>query len=398
MALVDYSNVLLGESLENENQQTAAQTSWLNQGDIEIAVNSILRNIGENPEREGLLNTPNRVARMYQELTEGYHIDPEKLINDAIFTVDYDEMVVVKDIDFYSMCEHHMLPFFGRAHVAYIPNGKVIGLSKIPRIVEMFARRLQIQEQMTSQIANFLQEQLQPQGVAVVVEGAHMCAMMRGVKKANTKMVTSKMLGCFRENENQQTAAQTSWLNQGDIEIAVNSILRNIGENPEREGLLNTPNRVARMYQELTGGYHIDPEKLINDAIFTVDYDEMVVVKDIDFYSMCEHHMLPFYGRAHVAYIPNGKVIGLSKIPRIVDMFARRLQIQEQMTSQIANFLQEQLQPQGVAVVVEGAHMCAMMRGVKKANTKMITSKMLGCFRENEKTRAEFLSHIKSNT
>jgi GTP cyclohydrolase I len=201
MALVDYSNVLLEESLENEDQKTASQTSWLNQGDIEIAVNSILRNIGENPEREGLLNTPNRVARMYQELTEGYHIDPKKLINDAIFTVDYDEMVVVKDIDFYSMCEHHMLPFYGRAHVAYIPNGKVIGLSKIPRIVDMFARRLQIQEQMTSQIANFLQEQLQPQGVAVVVEGAHMCAMMRGVKKANTKMVTSKMLGCFRENE-----------------------------------------------------------------------------------------------------------------------------------------------------------------------------------------------------
>jgi len=180
MALVDYSNVLLEENLENEDQKTAAQTSWLNQGDIEIAVNSILRNIGENPEREGLLNTPNRVARMYQELTEGYHIDPKKLINDAIFTVDYDEMVVVKDIDFYSMCEHHMLPFYGRAHVAYIPNGKVIGLSKIPRIVDMFARRLQIQEQMTSQIANFLQEQLQPQGVAVVVEGAHMCAMMRG--------------------------------------------------------------------------------------------------------------------------------------------------------------------------------------------------------------------------
>ena len=169
MALVDYSNILLEASIENEDQKTAAQTSWLNQGDIEIAVNSILRNIGENPEREGLLNTPNRVARMYQELTEGYHIDPEKLINDAIFTVDYDEMVIVKDIDFYSMCEHHMLPFYGRAHVAYIPNGKVIGLSKIPRIVEMFARRLQIQEQLTSQIANFIQEQLQPQGVAVVV-------------------------------------------------------------------------------------------------------------------------------------------------------------------------------------------------------------------------------------
>jgi GTP cyclohydrolase I len=162
--------------------------------------------------------------------------------------------------------------------------------------------------------------------------------------------------------------------------------------------LLNTPNRVAHMYQESIKGYHIDLEKLINDAIFSIDYDEMVVVKDIDFYSMREHHMLPFYGRAHVAYIPNSKVIGLSKIPRIVEMFARRLQIQEQMTSQIANFLHEQLQPQGVAVVVEGVHMCAMMRSVKKANAKMVTSKMLGSFSENEKTRAEFLSHIESNT
>ncbi len=191
---------------------------------------------------------------------------------------------------------------------------------------------------------------------------------------------------------------QPSWLNQGNIEVAVHNILSNIGENPDREGLLNTPNRVARMYQELTEGYRVDAEKMVNGAVFTVDYDEMVVVKDIDFYSMCEHHMLPFYGKAHVAYIPDGKVIGLSKIPRIVEMFARRLQIQEQMTSQIANFLQETLNPQGVAVVIEGAHMCAMMRGVKKANTKMVTSKMLGCFKENDKTRAEFMSHIKHNS
>ena len=186
-------------------------------------------------------------------------------------------------------------------------------------------------------------------------------------------------------------------LNQANIEFAVQNILMNIGEDPEREGLLKTPNRVARMFDELTSGYHVDPVKLINGAVFTVDYDEMVVVKDIDFYSLCEHHMLPFYGRAHVAYIPNGKVVGLSKIPRIVEMFARRLQIQEQMTSQIANFILKTLQPQGVAVVVEGAHMCAMMRGVKKANTKMTTSKMLGVFRENDKTRAEFLSHISQN-
>jgi GTP cyclohydrolase I len=183
-------------------------------------------------------------------------------------------------------------------------------------------------------------------------------------------------------------------LAQINIEASVYNILKNIGEEPQREGLLNTPNRVARMFDELTSGYHVDPEKMINGALFDVDYDEMVVVKDIDFYSMCEHHLLPFYGRAHVAYIPNGKVIGLSKIPRIVEMFARRLQIQEQMTSQIANFLQSTLLPQGVAVVVEGMHMCSMMRGVKKANAKMKTSKMLGAFRESDKTRSEFFAHI----
>jgi len=181
---------------------------------------------------------------------------------------------------------------------------------------------------------------------------------------------------------------------QINIEASVYNILKNIGEEPQREGLLNTPNRVARMFDELTSGYHVDPEKMINGALFDVEYDEMVIVKDIDFYSMCEHHLLPFYGRAHVAYIPNGKVIGLSKIPRIVEMFARRLQIQEQMTSQIANFMQTTLQPQGVAVVVEGMHMCSMMRGVKKANAKMKTSKMLGAFRDNDKTRSEFIAHI----
>jgi len=187
-------------------------------------------------------------------------------------------------------------------------------------------------------------------------------------------------------------------LAQINIEASVYNILKNIGEEPQREGLLNTPNRVARMFDELTSGYQVDPEKMINGALFDVDYDEMVVVKDIDFYSMCEHHLLPFYGRAHVAYIPDGKVIGLSKIPRIVEMFARRLQIQEQMTSQIANFLQSTLQPQGVAVVVEGMHMCSMMRGVKKANAKMKTSKMLGAFRENDKTRSEFFAHINNQS
>lgn len=178
------------------------------------------------------------------------------------------------------------------------------------------------------------------------------------------------------------------------IESAVKEILFHIGEDPEREGLVKTPDRVARMYDELTAGYQTDPIKLINGAVFDVDYDEMVIVKDIEFYSMCEHHMLPFFGRAHVAYIPDGKVIGLSKIPRIVEMFARRLQVQERMTTQIAEFLDEVLHPKGVAVVVEGAHMCSMMRGVKKAEASMTTSAWLGKFKKKRKKRREFLEHI----
>lgn len=182
--------------------------------------------------------------------------------------------------------------------------------------------------------------------------------------------------------------------NHANIEIAVDTILRNIGEDPSREGLLKTPNRVARMFDELTSGYDTDPVKLINGAIFSVDYDEMVVVKDIDFHSLCEHHMLPFYGRAHVAYIPDGKIVGLSKIPRIVEMFARRLQIQEQMTTQIAEFIQETLNPKGVAVVVEGAHFCTMMRGVKKENARMSTSRFLGEFKKDESLKNQFLNQI----
>jgi GTP cyclohydrolase I len=178
------------------------------------------------------------------------------------------------------------------------------------------------------------------------------------------------------------------------IEAATREVLYHIGEDPDREGLIRTPERVARMYDELTAGYHTDPIKLINDAVFDVEYDEMVIVKDIDFSSLCEHHVLPFFGRAHVAYIPDGKVVGLSKIPRMVDMFARRLQVQERMTKQIADFIQEVLHPKGVAVVVEGAHMCSMMRGVKKPNATMTTSTMLGSFRDDPKTRAEFMSHI----
>lgn len=179
-----------------------------------------------------------------------------------------------------------------------------------------------------------------------------------------------------------------------EIECSVGAILEAIGEDPEREGLLRTPSRVARMYEELTAGYHVDPERLINDAIFDVTYDQMVVVKDIDYYSLCEHHMLPFLGLAHVAYIPDGRVIGLSKIPRIVEMYARRLQVQERMTQQIAQFLMDTLHPLGVAVVAEGLHMCAAMRGVKKANARMTTSAMLGSFRDNRATREEFFQHI----
>ncbi len=179
------------------------------------------------------------------------------------------------------------------------------------------------------------------------------------------------------------------------VESAIRSILESVGEDPERDGLKDTPARVARMYEELLQGYHTDPIALINGALFEVDYDEMVVVKDIEYYSLCEHHLLPFYGVAHVAYIPRGKVIGLSKLPRIVDMFARRLQVQERMTRQIADFINEALHPQGVAVVVEGAHLCSMMRGVKKANARMVTSAVLGRFKSDARTRSEFFEHIR---
>ena len=178
------------------------------------------------------------------------------------------------------------------------------------------------------------------------------------------------------------------------IEESIRAMLTAFGENPNREGLQNTPKRVARMYPELLNGYRTDVEKLVNGAIFKVDYDDMVIVRDIEYFSLCEHHMLPFMGRAHVAYIPKGQVIGLSKIPRIVDMFARRLQVQERMTRQIADFIHDLLNPQGVAVVVEGLHLCAMMRGVKKHDARMTTSAMLGSFRKSINTRQEFLDHL----
>lgn len=176
----------------------------------------------------------------------------------------------------------------------------------------------------------------------------------------------------------------------------VKEILEEIGEDTTREGLVKTPGRVAKAYDFLTQGYRQNVDEVINGAIFEEKYDEIVIVKDIDFYSMCEHHLIPFYGKVHVAYIPNGKIVGLSKIPRIVDMFARRLQVQERMTQQIADVLAEKLQPKGVAVVVEGYHMCMMMRGVQKQNSITTTSAVHGAFRA-EKTRLEFLNLITRN-
>jgi GTP cyclohydrolase I len=178
------------------------------------------------------------------------------------------------------------------------------------------------------------------------------------------------------------------------IERAIEQILEAVGEDASRDGLERTPDRVARMFDELLAGYREDPIALVNDALFEVTYDEVVIVRDIEFYSMCEHHILPILGRAHVAYIPRGRVVGLSKIPRIVDMFARRLQVQERMTRQIAEFINELLNPYGVAVVIEALHMCAMMRGVKKHDARMTTSSMHGAFRTSLKTRQEFLDNI----
>ncbi len=178
------------------------------------------------------------------------------------------------------------------------------------------------------------------------------------------------------------------------IENAITQMLAAFGENPSRKGLERTPERVANMYTELLSGYRVDPIKIVNDALFEVTYDEMVVVRDIEFYSLCEHHMLPFMGRAHVAYLPSGRVIGLSKIPRIVDVFAHRLQVQERMTRQIADFINDALMPKGVGVVVEALHLCTMMRGVKKQNARMTTSAVHGAFRRSLATRQEFFDNI----
>jgi GTP cyclohydrolase I len=188
---------------------------------------------------------------------------------------------------------------------------------------------------------------------------------------------------------------ETPSLTHATFEDLVREMLVRLGEDPEREGLLRTPERVQKAFEFLTRGYNENPEVLLKNALFTVNYDEMVIVKDVEMFSLCEHHMLPFFGKVHVAYIPNGKVIGLSKIPRLIELFSRRLQIQERLTTQIAETIQKVIQPQGVGVVIEARHLCMMMRGVEKQHSAAVTSSMLGCFREEQETRTEFLSLIR---
>jgi GTP cyclohydrolase IA len=180
------------------------------------------------------------------------------------------------------------------------------------------------------------------------------------------------------------------------FEELVREMIVRLGEDPGREGLVRTPDRVHRAYQHLVKGYKEDPEAMLKKALFSVDYDEMVIVKDVEMFSLCEHHMLPFFGKVHVAYIPKGKVIGLSKIPRLIEIFSRRLQIQERLTTQIAETIQNAIQPQGVGVVIEARHLCMMMRGVEKQHSAAVTSSMLGCFRDEQETRSEFLSLIRN--
>jgi GTP cyclohydrolase I len=194
---------------------------------------------------------------------------------------------------------------------------------------------------------------------------------------------------------NMKQAIETPTLTSATFEDLVREMLVRLGEDPEREGLLRTPARVHKAFEFLTRGYNEDPEALLKNALFTVTYDEMVIVKDVEVFSLCEHHMLPFFGKVHVAYIPNGKVIGLSKIPRLIEIFSRRLQIQERLTTQIAETIQKVIQPQGVGVVIEARHLCMMMRGVEKQHSAAVTSSMLGCFREEQETRTEFLSLIR---
>jgi GTP cyclohydrolase I len=187
-------------------------------------------------------------------------------------------------------------------------------------------------------------------------------------------------------------------LTSASFEELTREMLVRLGEDPNREGLVRTPERFAKALQYLTKGYNEDPKTILNDALFTVNYDEMVIVKDVEMFSLCEHHVLPFYGKVHVAYVPNGKVIGLSKIPRLIDVFARRLQVQERLTTQIAETIREAIQPQGVGVVIEARHLCMMMRGVEKQHSAALTSSMLGLFRDCAETRSEFLSLIRGKS
>ncbi len=191
-------------------------------------------------------------------------------------------------------------------------------------------------------------------------------------------------------------SVETTTITSASFEDLVREMIVRLGENPEREGLVRTPERVHRAYEHLVKGYKEDPEAMLKKALFTVTYDEMVIVKDVEMFSLCEHHMLPFFGKVHVAYIPNGKVIGLSKIPRLIEIFSRRLQIQERLTTQIAETIQNAIEPQGVGVVIEARHLCMMMRGVEKQHSAAVTSSMLGCFREEQETRSEFLSLIRN--
>ncbi|HEX9758100.1 MAG TPA: GTP cyclohydrolase I FolE [Nitrospiria bacterium] len=181
------------------------------------------------------------------------------------------------------------------------------------------------------------------------------------------------------------------------IRDLIEKLLLMVGEDPSRNGLLKTPERVEKALKAFTNGYHQNVDEILNDALFPIEYDEMIIVKDIDFYSLCEHHLLPFFGKCHVAYTPNQKVIGLSKLPRLVEVFSRRLQVQERLTCQIAEVIKEKILPSGVAVVMEAQHLCMMMRGVEKQNTRAVTSSMLGTFRTDHKARLEFLELIKSN-
>jgi GTP cyclohydrolase I len=179
------------------------------------------------------------------------------------------------------------------------------------------------------------------------------------------------------------------------MEVIVAELLQELGEDPRREGLLRTPGRVARSFEFFTQGYRADPQKILNDAMFEESYNEMLIVKDIDFFSLCEHHLLPFFGRAHVAYVPNGRIVGLSKIARLVEMYSRRLQVQERLTNEIAHVIEKVLQPRGVAVILEAQHLCMMMRGVQKQNSYAISSAMLGEFESNAKTRDEFVQLLR---